>query len=153
MTYDELLKVADQEGLTVKEKFLPESNGRIHGRRIAIRSDIPTIIEKACVLAEELGHHYTAVGDILDMDITSNRKLERAGRLHAYNRMIGLIGIINAYEHGCQNYYEMAEFLDVTEDFLKESLECYRQKYGRCVTLDNYIIYFEPYLAVMERVD
>ncbi len=152
MKYEALLNDADAEGLTIKERPFHTYDGRIKGKNIYLRKGMTTT-EKACVLAEELGHHYTAVGDILDMDITSNRKLERAGRLHAYNRMIGLIGIINAYEHGCRNYYEMAEFLDVTEDFLKESLECYRQKYGRCVTLDNYIIYFEPYLAVMERID
>lgn len=36
--------------------------------------------EKACVLAEELGHHYTAVGDIIDQSYYSNRKQELRGK-------------------------------------------------------------------------
>ena len=32
--------------------------------------------EKACVLAEELGHHYTTVGDIIDQKESENRKQE-----------------------------------------------------------------------------
>ncbi len=153
MTYEELLRIADQEGIIVKEKPLLESDGRIYGYRIAIRKNIPTATEKACVLAEELGHHYTAVGNILDTSTAFGRKLEQAGRLFAYNCMIGLIGIANAYKSGCRNQYEMAEFLGVTEEFLKESLKCYRQKYGHYVLINNYIIYFEPYLAVIERTD
>ena len=50
--------------------------------------------EKVCILAEELGHHYTAVGNILDQSNISNRKQERAGRLWAYDHLIGLSGII-----------------------------------------------------------
>ena len=30
--------------------------------------------EKACVLAEELGHHYTTIGDIIDQKESENRK-------------------------------------------------------------------------------
>ena len=61
--------------MTVKEKPLSESDGLIKGNRIAIRKDIPTQTEKACVLAEELGHYYTSSGDIMDQNIilTANR--------------------------------------------------------------------------------
>ena len=44
----------------------------------------------------------------------------------------------------------MAEYLEVTEEFLRESLDMYRSKYGVCTTLDNYIIYFEPSLTVAD---
>ena len=58
MSYDELLLEADNTGLVVKEKKLPVSKGRIKGKRIAIRQSIPTLTEKACVLAEEIGHYH-----------------------------------------------------------------------------------------------
>ena len=90
MTYDELLDTANKKGLIVKEKRLTRNNGRIKGNRIAIRKDM-TITEKACVLAEEIGHYETTVGDILDMSNPWNRKQERQARLNGYNRMIGLI--------------------------------------------------------------
>lgn len=152
MTYDELLIEADKHQLVVKEKALAEHDGLICGRRIAIRKDIPTLQQKACVLAEELGHYHTGGGNILNQSDTSNRKQENQGRFHAYNKMIGLIGIIDAFNHGCQNLYEMAEYLEVTEDFLHEALEGYRRKYGMYTCVDNYIIYFEPHLGVMKMM-
>ena len=150
MTYEELLKEADSLGLIVKEKPLQGTDGRILNRRIAIRKDIPTQTEKSCVLAEELGHHYTSSGDILSQNIAANRKQEFRARLYGYNLLIGLRGIIQAYEAGCRNLYEMAEYLEVTEEFLKEALECYRRKHGIFATLDNYAIYFEPTLGIMK---
>lgn len=150
MTYEELLKEADSLGLIVKEKPLQGTDGRILNRRIAIRKDIPTQTEKSCVLAEELGHHYTSSGDILNQNIVANRKQEFRARIYGYNLLIGLRGIIQAYEAGCRNLYEMAEYLEVTEEYLKEALECYRKKHGTFTTLDNYAIYFEPTLGVMK---
>lgn len=152
MNYEALLEEAHQEGLIVKEKPLKYNNGRIKGKRIAIRKDIDTFTEKGCVLAEELGHHYTSVGNILNMSESGNRKQERQARLWGYNRLIGLTGIINAFRAGCQNRHEVAELLDVTEEYLQECIDCYRDKYGVCTEVDNYIIYFIPRLAVMEKV-
>ena len=105
MTYEELLNVSDKENLIVKEKNIPGYGGRIYKNRIAIHQGIDTQIEKACILAEELGHHYTTVGNILDQDEVANRKQELRARLWAYNHQIGLIGIIRAYEHGCRKCY------------------------------------------------
>lgn len=150
MTYEELLKEADSMGLIVKEKPLQGTDGRILNRRIAIRKDIPTQTEKSCVLAEELGHHYTSSGDILNQNIVANRKQEFRARVYGYNLLIGLRGIVQAYEAGCRNLYEMAEYLEVTEEYLKEALECYRKKHGVFATLDNYAIYFEPTLGIMK---
>ena len=118
---------------------------------VAIREDM-TIPEKTCALAEELGHHKTSVGNILDMTSAVNRKQERQARLHGYNRLIGLTGIINAFNAGCQNKYEIAEYLDITDEYLEECISCYRDKYGVYTTIDNYIIYFIPNLVVVEMI-
>lgn len=152
MNYETLLDEAVNNGLIVKEKPLKSSDGRIKGNKIAIRQDIKTTVEKSCVLSEELGHHYTSVGNIVDMSDFQNRKQERQARVWGYNKLIGLTGIINAYKRGCQNIPEMAEFLDVTEEYLKEAIDCYRDKYGVCTTIDNYTVFFIPYLAVMEKI-
>lgn len=152
MNYEKLLIEADRAGLIVKEKPLPVSDGRIKGNRIAIRKNIPTQRQKADVLAEELGHYYTATGDILDQTSVANRKQEQAGRLWAYNKRIGLTGIINGCKARCENRFELAEYLDVTEEFLQEALDCYKSKYGTYVAVDNYIIVFEPSLSVMEKM-
>lgn len=81
-----------------------------------------------------------------------NRKQERQARLWGYNKLIGLTGIIKAFHAGCRNRHEIAENLDVTEEYLQECVDCYRDKYGVCTEVDNYIIYFIPRLAVMEKV-
>ena len=151
MNYETHLDMACNEGLIVKEKNLQAHDGRIKGKRVAIRKNIKTDTEKACVLAEELGHHYTTTGNILDMTDVRNRKQERHARLWAYDRMIGLVGIISAYKAHCTNIFEMAEHLEVSEAFLLEALEAYKSKYGECTKLDNYAIYFEP-LSVFELI-
>lgn len=151
--YETLLDKAHIAGLTVKEKPLLASDGRINGSKIAIRQDIGTIAEKSCVLAEELDHHYTSTGNIIDMAEVKNRKQERQARLWAYNKIIGLRGIIDAYEYGCRNLYEAAEYLEVTEEFLKKCVDCYRAKYGVGKMIDNYYIMFIPHLMVGKIVN
>lgn len=151
-SYEILLSEASENGLIVKEKPLKYNNGRIKGFRVAIRKDLSTSIEKACVLAEELGHHYTTYGNILDQSDTSNRKQELRARAWAYNKQIGLLGLIRAYEHGCRNRFEIAEYLEVTEEVLEECLIFYRNKYGVCTNVDNYVVYFIPNLVIMKRM-
>lgn len=118
---------------------------------IAINKNL-TEVEKACTLAEELGHHYTSSGNILDLSSASNRKQELKVRLWGYDKLIGLSGIVRAFENRCMNYYEVATYLEVTEEFLKEALDCYMSKYGVSVQYQNYVIYFEPRLCVVKMI-
>lgn len=152
MTYDELLYEADSTGIIVKEKNITGYGGRIYGNRIAIHNGLDTTTEKTCVLAEELGHYHTTVGDITDLSDFQNRKQERQARLWGYNKLIGLTGIIQAFRAGCHSRHETAEYLGVTEEFLQECIDCYTEKYGEYAKIDNYIIFFIPNLAVMEEV-
>ena len=108
--------------------------------------------KKPSVLAEELGHYHTTVGDITDLSDSQNRKQERQARLWGYNKLIGLTGIIQAFRAGCHSRHETAEYLGVTEQFLQECIDCYTEKYGEYTKIDNYIIFFIPNLAVMEEV-
>lgn len=149
MLYENLLIEYSNSHLIIKEKDLPVNKGRIKGNKIAIRRNLSTK-EKGCVLAEELGHYYTTVGNILDQSDVWNRKQELKARLWAYDKLIGLDGIIKSYQHGCHNLIEMADYLDVTQEFLSEAISKYHSKYGIFTTIDNYVIYFEPNLAVIE---
>ena len=154
-TYEELQDAACKDGIDVID--YPFETKRIKGLycdgTVAIRKDIDTQAEKSCVLAEELGHHYTTTGNILEQSTdVMNQKQEYRARLYGYNLRVGLIGIIKSYEALCRNLHEMAEYLDVPKDYLIEVIDCYRSKYGQYVAVDNYIIYFIPQLAVM-RID
>ena len=151
--YEKLQDKACEDGIDVIDYPFESNNikGLYCDGVIAIREDM-TIPEKTCALAEELGHHETSVGNIIDMASAANRKQERQARLWAYNKQIGLIGLVRAFEHGCQNRFEIAEYLEVTEEFLEECIECYRNKYGICKRVDNYVVYFIPQLSVMKLV-
>lgn len=151
MKYNALLNEANAEGISIKERPFKTYDGRIKGKDIYLRKDMNTT-EKSCVLAEELGHYYTTVGDILDMNVPENRKQERQARLWGYNRVIGLFGLIRAYEHGCKDKYEIAEYLDVTEEYLEDCIDCYRDKYGEHKIVDNYTIYFIPNLMIFKKI-
>ena len=150
-SYEFLLAEASDLGLIVKEKPLKYNNGRIKGNKVAIRQDIETTAQKTCVLAEELGHYYTSVGDILDQTDIQNRKQEFRARMWAYNEIVGLMGIVDAYKNGCRNSYEVAKYLNVTEEFLNDALNTYKGKYGVYATVDNYLIYFTPCLTVLKK--
>lgn len=152
MTYEEMQILHDD--LNIVEMDLSEVSGLkglyVNGR-IAINAKMSDT-EKACVLAEELGHHYTTYGNILDQSNTSNRKQELRARAWAYNKQIGLLGLIRAYEHGCRNRFEIAKYLEVTEEVLEECLVFYRNKYGMCQNIDNYVVYFIPNLVIMKKM-
>lgn len=145
MDYETLLDEAVSHQLKVKEKTLNQYNGLIVGNKIAIRKDIETETEKSCVLAEELGHYYTSSGDILDQSKPENRKQEHHARLWAYNKMITMDKLANARKSGCRNRYEIAEYLDVTEEFLQEAIDSYKEIYGDGYhQYGDYLICFEP---------
>lgn len=150
--YEELCQIATDDDVEIINYTF--TSDRIKGLycdgTIALDSDMYAESERTCVLAEELGHHYTSSGNIIDQSMTGNRKQELIARTWAYNKLIGLSGIIDAYKAGCRNKSEMAEHLNVTEEFLTDALERYRNKYGTYATVNNYIIYFEPFLGVLE---
>lgn len=148
MNYEILLDKADKDNLKVKELSFTGFKGLCKGDKIGISKYIETSTEKACILAEELGHHHTTVGNILDLSQVQNRKQERQARNWAYNEMMGLCGLIKAYKHGCRECHEIAEYLDVTEEFLCDAIECYRDKHGVYKIVGNHIIYFIPNLMI-----
>ncbi|CCL10400.1 TPA: ImmA/IrrE family metallo-endopeptidase [Clostridioides difficile] len=150
-SYEKLLSEADDNNIIVREvSLISNSHGLYKNNRIALnKNTLNNMSEKACVLAEELGHHYTSYGNILDLNKVENSKQEYKARLMAYNKLIGLKGIIDSFNAGCKTITEMAEYLDVTEKFLNEALECYKSKYGFSATLDNYVIFFEPRFSIM----
>ena len=117
MIYENLL-MEYEKNLIIKEKPLKAYDGRIKGNRILIRNDM-TRRKKCCVLAEEIGHYYTTVGNILDQSNDGKRKQELQARLWAYNKLIS-----------------------------KRRPDCDRNKYGTQVKFEGYIITFIPTLDV-----
>lgn len=143
--YETLLHEAEQEQVEVVYRPL---RGRLKGlyyeKSICLNSNICTTAERSCILAEELGHHYTAAGNILDQKKTRNRKLERRARAWAYKKLVPLDKLIQAFIEGARTRYEMAEYLGITECFLNEAINYYKEKYGNKCRVGNHWICFEP---------
>lgn len=148
MTYEELQ--AQHKNLNIVELSLSEVSGLkglyVDGN-IAIEKTMSNI-EKSCILAEELGHHYTSYGNILDQSSLENRKQELRARVWAYQKIITMDRLIGAYYKGCRNSFELAEELCVTEEFLLDALEVFKQKYPSVIQYKNYLIQFNPNINI-----
>jgi len=148
--YEELVSEAQENGIEVIEmNFQGSLKGLYCENIIAINHNLKTNIEKKCVLAEELGHHYTSFGNILSTKDIRNIKQEKVARNWGYEKLVDIPLIIDAYKKGIRNRQEMAEYLNVTEEFLESAINHYKEKYGIFREVDNYIVYFDPF-GVME---
>lgn len=152
MFYDNLVRQVSQQGIDIREESM---RGNIKGlyadNVIWINRNLLTT-EKTCVVAEELGHYHTSDGDILDQMDIRNRKQEYQARRWAYKFLVSFKRIIQAYHAGVSGRHELAEYLNVTEEFLQEAIDQYKHKYGLCVTYEQYTIYFDP-LGVVTSFD
>lgn len=150
MTYEELLIEAENGGLKVKEKPLNYGfKGLYKNNKIIIDSKLNSR-EKNCILSEELGHHYTSSGNIIDQSSINNKKQEKRARNWGYEKSVGIIQLITAFEKGIRAKHELAEYLNVTETFLEEAIQHYREKYNTYYEIDNYLVYFEPTLTILK---
>lgn len=122
LTYDELLIEAENSGLKINEKPLQYGfKGLYKNKKIIINRKLETTAEKNCILAEELGHHCTSSGNTLDQtNIKNIKNVKQEKRAHnwVYEKLVGIIDLINAFEKGIRNKEELAEYLNVTEFFL-----------------------------------
>ena len=67
MSYEKLLIEAEEKGIRVKEKNMYiDLKGAYKNNKILINLKLTTNAEKKCILSEEIGHHETSYGNILD---------------------------------------------------------------------------------------
>ncbi|MNW27532.1 hypothetical protein D3C74_43280 [compost metagenome] len=119
-------------------------------KMILINKTVSTIVDRRCILAEELGHYYTSAGNILDQQDICNRKQELRARQWAYQCMIPLDRIVEAHHDRISGRYDLAEYLGVTEEFLQAAIDRYTEKHGLSVRADDrHVILFDP-LGVLE---
>ena len=151
MTYEDLLIEASAEGLKIKECPLKAYKGRIRNNKILIKKDMSQN-EKKCILAEELGHYYTSVGDILDQTKENNRKQEHIARRAGVKILLNPAMLVDACINGCNNLNEVAEFLNITEEFLIEGLNVFKAMYGCKIKIDSYTLFFTDFGFYVKQV-
>ncbi|MGS5450978.1 ImmA/IrrE family metallo-endopeptidase [Staphylococcus aureus] len=110
---------------------------------ILIDKNLPET-RKAEVLYEELAHHKLTYGNILDQSKWINRKFENYAKRHGYEAALPLRIIIEAHHYGVSNLYELAEYVQLSEEHVLEILEHYKNKHGIYIHYGTYLIQFEP---------
>ena len=85
------------------------------------------------ILGEELGHHFTSVGDNISntsiyIEKLNILKCEKQATDWSTNYIITNKELAKALEHGCNLFYEIAEFLNVNEFIVKDKYEYLARK-------------------------
>ncbi len=85
------------------------------------------------ILGEELGHHFTSVGDsICNASIYRDRlnilKCEKQATDWSTNYIVTNKELAKALEHGCNSFYEISEFLNVNEHIVRDKFEYLARK-------------------------
>lgn len=81
-----------------------------------------------CILAEELGHHFTEDGNVLafaNSDPYRYEEQEQSALMWAVERLVPLDKLITAANPGIISTRELAEYFDVTERFMGTALRLY----------------------------
>lgn len=158
--YEQLRQLVNDYGIRLEENLylgndhVPPENyllGISKPGRIGLARELQTDAEKIGILAEEFGHNLYTVGNIIDQTDIRNRKMELEARNFAYDLLVGIDGIADCIRNGCQSCYEAAEFLGISESFLRDAIKYYHGKYGCRIETDTFDLYFEPTLLLVEK--
>ncbi|HEC2172257.1 TPA: ImmA/IrrE family metallo-endopeptidase [Staphylococcus delphini] len=141
--YEQLL--IENQHIKIKDTVkLPYGYKGFYSDQVILIDDSLTEYKKHETLAEEIAHHKITYGNILDQSNMLNRKFELKARRLANESVITLQGLINAFNYGVQNIYDLALYFEVTKDFVLDTIQHYKQKYGLRTHCGKYIIEFEP---------
>lgn len=127
------------DGIALKGNF----EGFYDNGVILIDKNLPET-RKAEVLYEELAHHKLTYGNILDQSKFNNRKFENYARRYGYEAALPLHIIVEAHNYGVSNLYELAEYVQLSEEYIVEILKHYKNKYGIGTHYGEYLITFDP---------
>lgn len=94
---------------------------------ILINSHRPINVQVAA-LAEEIGHFQRSYGQIIKLDSIQAIKSEHSGRVAAYQNLLPCSTLKAAMRSGTCTLWELAEFFDLPEGFVKEAFQYYRQR-------------------------
>lgn len=150
--YEEIIDQCHKENIKIIEKnFLSRSKGLWKNDKIGISKQLTTVAEKRCVLSEEYGHYATSTGNIIDLRNITNLRQEHRARSYAYEQLCSLPQIVHALRNGAQNEFEIAEYLCITDTFLKDAMKYHKGKHGLSYKHGNITIIFEPTFRIYDE--
>ena len=154
--YEEMLAELSEDLIIDDKAILPETMKGFYTHTtnnekvILLRKDLNTSAEFACTLVEEVAHHYITAGDITDQSKIENRKQEYKARRWAVKKLIRIEDLVEAHKTGITSRFELADYLNVTEEFLDMALDHFKSIYGQAHAMGEYIVYFEP-LGILRK--
>ncbi|MCU5745871.1 ImmA/IrrE family metallo-endopeptidase [Staphylococcus sp. SQ8-PEA] len=144
--YEQLL--IENQHIKIKDTVkLPYGYKGFYSDQVILIDDSLTEYKKHETLAEEIAHYKITAGNILDQSDVLNKKLELKARRLAYASVITLQGIINAFDYGVENIHDLALYFEVSQEFVLNTINHYKQKYGLFVRCGDCLIKFEPLIV------
>lgn len=140
MNLDNLYSLTEKEKIKVYDWHIEDADGAYINidkiNAIALNYDnIGTYIEEKCVLAEELGHYYyDATYSLYCQDLQVISKQERKAKKWAYNVLVPYEDLRRAVLSGKTSILPLAEYFDVTTQFMSNCIAFYLEKYGYIIT-------------------
>lgn len=151
--YEKLLIEADALGIEVIEKKMRGRNKGFYGDNIIWIDKKMNCVEKACTMAEELGHYYTSTSDITNLKDFLSYKQEKRARNWGFVKVCPLESLVVAFLKNLRTKDEISDFLGITENDLEEAIKHYKAKYGMFATVGKYTLWFEPRLVLQIPFD
>lgn len=140
MTLNNLYILTEKEKIKVYNWHIEDADGAYINidkiNAIALNYDnIGTYIEEKCVLSEELGHYYyDATYSLYCQDLQVISKQERKAKKWAYNVLVPYEDLRRAVLSGKTSILPLAEYFDVTTQFMSNCIAFYLEKYGYIIT-------------------
>ena len=99
-------------------------------KMIGIAKDIETLAERRSVFAEELGHHFTSVGNATVCHCYVDRifidKTERKAMVWAGHYLVPERDLDDAVKQGHVSLWDLADYFTVTEKFMAFCVKMYK---------------------------
>jgi len=151
-TYEQLEQLAFDINIKLQTDFLPNGmsgyyylNTEYDVRAVTVSNRLETIVQKTCVLAEELEHFISTPEDLFTASKQMQSKYENIARFNAVKRLIPFEKLVEAKSHRFCDIYELADHLNVTPEFLEFGLVAYKEHYGASVSYRGIVIHFDPF--------
>lgn len=135
MNLNNLYDIAEKENIKIYNHYIENTNGAFINVKdinaiVMNYKEIETSAKEKCVLSEELGHYYTdATYSPYCVDTTYISKQEYKAKKWSYNTLIPYEKLLYAISNGYRDYYSLAEYFDVTVDYIIDTIDFYAEKY------------------------
>lgn len=140
MELNRLYDIADNEHIILRDWHIEDCNGiYLNYDKINVIAldydELGTYIDEKCTLAEELGHYYMdAKYNYHTTDNTLKSKQEYRAKKWSYTALIPFEKLKSAIKNGLYEIYQLADYFEVTYEYMQNAINFYQSKYGVIVS-------------------